>query len=96
MKRSNERSLDQVIEDMVDAFGLREKLDEQTISSSWDQVAGAMVARHTKRIRLRNGKVTITVDSAPLRHELGYMKATLTELLNRRVGRQIVTEIVID
>ena len=45
---------------------------------------------------LRRGKLTVKVDSAPLRQELHFMRTTLVELLNRRFEREVVKEIRID
>lgn len=80
---------------LIDAFGMREKMDELDIATAWDHVVGGMVARHTVSVRLRAGKLTVRVDSAPLRHELSYMRDTLKEILNRRAGRVVVEEIVL-
>ncbi|MCB0792194.1 MAG: DUF721 domain-containing protein [Flavobacteriales bacterium] len=80
---------------MVDSFGLREKLDEQEVASIWDEVAGGMVARHTKDLSLKRGRLTVTVDSAPLRQELSYLKEQLIDRLNERFGREVVREVVL-
>lgn len=96
MKRRNERSLKEALDGLVDAYGLREKLDEQSIASMWDEVAGGMVAKHTIAVKLRRGKLYIKVDSAPLRVELGFMRTTLIELLNQRFGRPVVEAITVE
>lgn len=95
-KRSNEQSLSQAMDQLIDAFGMREKMDELDISTAWDQIVGAMVARHTMSLRLRRGKLVVRVDSAPLRQELSFMREALKEILNRRAGRVVVEEIILD
>lgn len=80
----------------IDAYGLREKMDELDITTAWDDVVGAMVARHTVSVRLRKGRLNVRVDSAPLRQELTYMREALVEVLNRRAGRTVVREIVLE
>lgn len=84
------------MEHLIDAFGMREKMDELDISTAWDQIVGAMVARHTMSLRLRRGKLVVRVDSAPLRQELSFMREALKEILNRRAGRTVVEEIILD
>lgn len=95
MKRRNEQSLGDAIAYLIDAGGMREKMDELDISSWWDEVVGGLIARHTTGIRLNKGKLYITVDSAPLRQELTYMRERIAELLNQRMGREVVKEIVL-
>ncbi|MEZ4806480.1 MAG: DUF721 domain-containing protein [Flavobacteriales bacterium] len=75
---------------------MREKMDELDIATAWDDVVGGMVARHTVSVRLRQGKLRVKVDSAPLRQELTYMRESLKEILNRRAGRNVVEEISLE
>jgi predicted nucleic acid-binding Zn ribbon protein len=81
---------------LIDAFGMREKMDELDITTAWDHVVGPMVARHTVSVRLRRGRLVVRVDSAPLRQELTYMRDALKEVLNRRAGREVVAEIILE
>ena len=81
---------------LIDSYGLREKIDELNITTGWDEAVGPMIARHTKSVRLRKGRLNVKVDSAPLRHELTFMRETLIEILNRRAGRKVVEEIVLE
>jgi predicted nucleic acid-binding Zn ribbon protein len=96
MKRTNESTLGQAMEQMVDAFGLRAKLDEQAIASLWDELAGGMVAKHTVAVKLRRGKLHIQVDSAPLRQELTFMREALMNTINARMGRPVVEQVVLE
>ncbi len=96
MKRSNELTLGQAMEQLVEAYGLRERLDEQAVASLWDELAGGMIARRTVAVKLRKGKLYIKVDSAPLRHELGFMRDGLKNTINQRMGREVVKEIHLD
>ena len=70
-------------------------MDELDITTGWDEIAGPMIARHTVSVRLRRGRLSVNVDSAPLRQELNFMREALKELLNRRAGRVVVEEIVL-
>ncbi|MBX2983168.1 MAG: DUF721 domain-containing protein [Flavobacteriales bacterium] len=96
MKRKNDLTLKEAMDRLVDAYGLREKLDEQAVASLWDDLAGGMVARHTVAIKLRRGKLYIKVDSAPLRQELTYMREGLIKTINERIGRVVVEKIQLD
>ncbi|MCB0771841.1 MAG: DUF721 domain-containing protein [Flavobacteriales bacterium] len=96
MRRSNETSLKEAMEQLVDAYGLREKLDEQAVASLWDELAGGLVARHTVAVKLRKGTLHIKVDSAPLRQELLYMREGLLKTINERLGRPVVEQVKLD
>lgn len=96
MRKPNERSLKEVIGGLVDAYGLREKMDELDIATAWDDLAGAMIARHTKAMRLKRGRLVIKVDSAPLRHELTFQREGLARMINDRLRRQVVKEVLVE
>lgn len=95
MKRRNEQSLAEAIGGLIDGAGMRERLDEAAFTEAWTEVAGAMIARHTTGLRLRKGILTINVDSAPLRHEMSFLRAEIQARLNERAGREAVTEVVV-
>ncbi len=95
-KRSNEQSISDAVDRLIDAYGMREKMDELDITAQWDKTVGAMVARHTVAVRLKKGKLIVKVDSAPLRQELTYMRDALAEVLNQRAGRDVVKEIILE
>lgn len=95
MKKRNDVSLGEAITGMVNELGLRPKIDELDTISAWDHVAGGMIARHTRDIRLRSGRLYIKVDSAPLKQELSYRKEELVKSLNERLARSVVSEIVL-
>lgn len=96
MKRSNQQSLKEALEALVDSFGLRSKLDEQAIREAWERMVGDMIARHTTDLKLRKDILHVKVDSAPLRHELSFMRSALIELINRELGRCVVKEVHLD
>lgn len=96
MKRRNDSTLKEAIEGLVDAYGLREKLDESAIASLWDELAGGLVARHTVAVKLRRGRLYLKVDSAPLRQELTFLRDGLITTLNERFGREVVKEITVE
>src|SRR5690606_41276862 len=96
MRRKNELTLSEAMDRLVDAYGLREKLDEQAVASLWDDLAGGMVARRTVAVKLRRGTLYIKVDSAPLRQELTYMREGLIKTINARLEREVVEKIVLD
>jgi predicted nucleic acid-binding Zn ribbon protein len=95
-RRSNEQSLGEAIARLVDSTGMRGKLDELDVLTAWDHVAGPMVARHTISVRLRGDRLHLRFDSAPLRQEISYMKEGLVKLLNTRLGREVVREVVVE
>lgn len=72
-----------------------EYLDEVKLIDSWPNVVGPFIASHTIDLSVKNGVLFVRVDSDALRSELGFSKSILLKNLNNKVGREVVSEIVL-
>jgi predicted nucleic acid-binding Zn ribbon protein len=95
MSRYNEYTLKQVIEELLNAYRLKGKINESRLIQSWEKVCGALISRHTENLYISNRKLYVKVDSAALRNELSYAKTKLLVSLNKSVGEDIIDEIVL-
>ena len=71
-------------------------LDEVKVINSWPKVVGPFIASHTIDLYIKNGVLFVRVDSDALRNELNYSKSLLLKNLNELVGKEVVTEIVLN
>ena len=71
-------------------------LDEVKVINSWPKVVGPFIASHTIDLYIKNGVLFVRVDSDALRNELNYSKSLLLKNLNDLVGKNIVSEIVLN
>ena len=88
-----EKSMKELINQMLRAYGLGDKLDEMSLVKSWEDVVGKMIARHTTDVHYQAGTLYVSLDSAPLRQELSYAKTDLIERLNRKAGKRMVVDL---
>jgi hypothetical protein len=56
---------------------------------------GKTVAKHTNDLQIREGKLYIYTNVAPLKNELNYSKALLVERINQHFGEQFIKEVII-
>lgn len=91
----HQKPLKDLINQMLRAYGLGNKLDEIGLIKSWEEVVGRMIAKHTKDIYFNKGILYVTLDSAPLRQELSYSKTKLIDMLNQKAKKQLVKELVL-
>ena len=94
MSRHNEHSLKEAIDQLLKAYKLDDKLAERRLISSWDSVMGAMIAKHTKDLAIRNKQLFVTLDSSALRNELSMAKTKIIKMLNDEVGQEVITEVI--
>jgi len=94
-KKDNEVSLKDAIKGFLQTFHLEGKFHEQQIKDIWGDVMGRTISHYTTSIRLREGALTITLNSAPLKQDLLFQKETIQKRQNDELGEYVVREVVI-
>jgi hypothetical protein len=93
-KKSNEFTLKEAIEQLLNAYKMNAKINETRIIQAWEQVCGAMISRHTENLYIKNRILFVKVDSPALRNELSYAKTKLVNALNGSVKEDVIIDIV--
>lgn len=92
--KQEEKPLKLLIDQLLIAYGLENKLNERRLLASWEQVVGKMIARHTDDITLKKDVLFLKMNSAAIRQEMSYAKEDLIRDLNASVGKNIIRDIV--
>ena len=71
-------------------------IDEVKAINSWPMVVGPFIASHTIDLSIKNQVLFVRVDSDALRSELSYSKSLLLKNLNEMVGKEMITDIVLN
>lgn len=95
MKKSNEHTLKEVLQAMVEAYRLKPRLHQTKIKSIWENAMGASIAKYTSDIKVRNRKLYLNISSAPLRQELSYGREKIKKMINEEIGEEYIEEVVI-
>jgi predicted nucleic acid-binding Zn ribbon protein len=66
---------------------------QRTLESRWAEIVGADIAAHAQLLSLRDGVLTIAVDSSPWATQLTYLEAVLVERANTVAGAGSVCDI---
>lgn len=94
MKINSDRPIREVLKELIETYRLEGKLNEVKVIHSWEKVVGEMIARHTKDLYIRNGKLFVKIDSPALKNELTYSSSTIIEKLNEEVGSKVIEEVI--
>lgn len=81
--------------DFMKKSNLNRKLVEHEINERWEELAGSLVARHTNHLNYYQNKLTIYLDSAPLKQEVNMRKASLISKINTGLKDNIIEDIII-
>ena len=95
MRRSNEKPLKAAIEEFLDSYHLRDKLNQAKVIAAWEKVVGEMVAKNTSQLHIRNEVLFVKVNSAALRNELLFARNKIILSLNKEAGGNVINEIVL-
>lgn len=95
MQQSNNQDIKTILMELVDTYRLKSRINQTKIELAWEKTMGNMVANYTKDIKVRNHKLYVTVDSAPLRQELSYGRDKILTTINRELGENYLKEVII-
>lgn len=95
MSDHNSHSLGDAIKQMLKRYQLDQKYAEYKAIHSWEKNMGPMIARHTKKLYIKDNKVFIHVDSAALRQELSFSKEKIISFINEEAGAELVKEVIL-
>ena len=90
------KPLGDLIKEFYEQYRGAEYFDEVKVINSWPQVVGPFIASHTIDLSIKNRVLFVRVDSDALRNELSYSKSLLIKNLNEMVGKEILSEIVLN
>jgi len=53
-RKTNEESLKEVIEQLLETYKLRDKLNQVKLQRSWDEIMGEMISKRTEKLILKD------------------------------------------
>ena len=63
-RQANERSIGDILPQVYKKLGLEERMSYALLSSSWEEIVGSVIARHSRPTGVVYRCLTVEVDSA--------------------------------
>lgn len=95
MKRTEAQSIKEIIDKAISNQNLSGAFNEQKAGYVWQEIVGPTINRYTTRRYVENGTLHVYISSAPLKNELQFLKTKLIAEVNKAVGTNVITNIVI-
>ncbi|MCG8341127.1 MAG: DUF721 domain-containing protein [Cytophagales bacterium] len=95
MPNSETLTIRDVIQQMIVKSPYRHKFLEASIICAWKKIMPASILKRTRQIFVKNNKLFMKLDSAPLRQELQISKYKIIQLLKEENKDYVVEDIVI-
>lgn len=94
MRKANDKTLKEAIEQMLQVYKIKRKYEETGITSAWPELVGKSVANRTKELFINDKKLFVRIESSVIKNELMLMRAQIIEKINDRANSRIVEEII--
>lgn len=93
--KKNDRPIKDVLQNYIKQNKIDGGYSNSKLQKIWFEKMGTSINNHTKKIYLAKGKLYVTLDSAPLKHELMMGKSKLIDILNKEMGSNAIVDIYI-
>ena len=93
MRRTNEKSLGKILQDVIKDNNLGDGITQAKINEIWVELMSRPIISRTTKLRFINKTLTIYLTSSVIRNELDYQKDDLKKQFNDRLGEMTIEKI---
>jgi predicted nucleic acid-binding Zn ribbon protein len=83
------------IRELLHTYKLETRFDEATLLALWPEIAGTSVARHTRKVYVRQKKLFIELTSPSLKNDFMLHKNRILEIFREKFGRSVINDIIV-
>ena len=88
------RKAGSVIRDLVKEGSLHRTMRLGEIWASWERIAGAEFAAHTRPVKVVGRRLYVDIDGAAMHHKASFLKGEMLARLRAFTGGRYITEII--
>ena len=86
--------LEEAFNDLLKAFRLEDKFKEKQLINSWGEIVGRTIADRTTSVFIKEKKLFIKLSSGPVKKELMLNRSKVMILIEEKVGKGVVEELI--
>lgn len=90
----DEHSMKELIDSFLSRNDKSKLYHERLAVDLWKNETGSFIAQNTGKVQIRNGVLYIQILNASLKFELLGRKSALIEDLNKKIGEDVVKDII--
>jgi len=92
--RSNDKSLKEAIEQMLQVYKIKRRYDETGVIASWPELVGKSVANRTKELFIHDKKLFLRIESSVIKNELVLMRLQIINKINEDAKTVLIEDII--
>lgn len=86
--------LEAAFNELLKAYRLEDKFKEKQLISSWGEIVGKTIADRTSAVFIKDKKLFVKLTSGPVKKELTLNRSKVLILIEEKVGKGVVEELV--
>jgi predicted nucleic acid-binding Zn ribbon protein len=94
MRKANDKSLKEAIEQMLQVYKIKRKFEETGIVAAWPDLVGKSVANRTKELYIHDKKLFVRIESSVIKNELKLMRSQIISKINDKAKEVLVEDII--
>jgi predicted nucleic acid-binding Zn ribbon protein len=94
MRKTNDKTLKEAIDQMLQVYKIKKRYDETGVIANWPQLVGKSVANRTKELFIHDKKLFLRIESSVIKNELMLMRTQIINKINEEANAVLVEEII--
>lgn len=86
--------LETAFNELLKAYRLEDKFKEKLLISSWGEIVGRTISDRTTSVFIKDKKLFVKLSSGPIKKELMLNRSKVLVLIEEKVGKGVVEELV--
>lgn len=86
--------LEAAFNELLKAYRLEDKFKEKLLISSWGELVGRTIADRTTSVFIKDKKLFVKLSSGPIKKELILNRSKVLVLIEEKVGKGIVEDLI--
>lgn len=93
-RRADTSTVGEAVRALLDNYKLTARYEQTQLIQSWERLMGQPIARRTDKLFIKDEKLYVKLNSAPLKQELNMSKSKILALFLQEFGEVIVKDVV--
>lgn len=93
-RKKDAAPLEAAFNELLKAYRLEDKFRENLLISSWGEIVGRTISDRTVSVFIKDKKLYVKLSSGPIKKELMLNRSKVMVLIEEKVGKGVVEEMV--
>ncbi|MFN3999725.1 DUF721 domain-containing protein [Algoriphagus sp.] len=93
-RKKDAAPMEAAFNELLKAYRLEDKFKEKQLISAWGEIVGKTISDRTTSVFIKEKKLFVKLTSGPVKKELMFNRSKVLMLIEEKVGKGVVDELV--